>query len=309
MRKNSFYFLNKDGMKINTYVWEPEKEIDVKGIIQIAHGMAETALRYERFAEKLTERGYKVYANDHRGHGLTAKSIEELGYISDNDGFEDMVEDMHQLTDIIKKENQFKPVFLFGHSMGSFLSQRYAEIYGQDIQGLILCGTNGKPQAAVNLGIVLAKMEMNKKGSKAKSPRLNSMSFGSFNKAFMPTRTEFDWLSRDSEEVDKYIKDPYCGSVFTTSFYYYFLKGLKRIHNKENLNKIPKTLPIYIFAGDMDPVGSNGKGILSLIDILKKLGMKSVSYKLYKEGRHEMLNETNREEVMKDTIDWIDAAL
>ncbi|MDF2884153.1 MAG: alpha/beta fold family hydrolase [Clostridiaceae bacterium] len=298
----TFDFKDSDGVNIFVYKWIPEGEI--KGIIQIAHGMAETAARYERFAGFLTGNGYLVFANDHRGHGKTAGSVEKLGYIADDDGFNWMVKDMHELNCSIRDEYKNMPVFLFGHSMGSFLSQRYIQLYGSDLSGVILSGTNGKQGSIIDIGILIAKFEMKRHGRREKSNRLNSMSFGAYNKAFKPCRTPFDWLGRDESEVDKYINDPYCGTVFTTSFYYDLFRGLKDLYKPDNLNGISKDLPIYIMAGEMDPVGNKGKGIIKLYNMYKNLNIKDVKYKLYKDGRHEMLNEINRDEVMRDIVTW-----
>lgn len=307
MVEKTFTFKASDGEEIFAYNWQPEDENNnVKGIVQIAHGMAEAAHRYKRFAEKLVKEGYIVYANDHRGHGKTAPSLDEIGYIGP-DGYNRMVQDMKEFTDLIRdRENKDLPLFLFGHSMGSFLAQRYISHYGDNIQGVILSGTSGDQGFVLNIGISIAKREVAKKGPKARSPRLNNLSFGSYNKKFEPSRTEFDWLTRNEKEVDKYIKDPYCGGIFTTSFYYDFFKGLKENFEKSNLENIPKNLPIYIFAGDKDPVGNMGKGVLKLVKCYQRLGIKDLEYKLYKDGRHEMLNEINRDEVMEDVINWLD---
>lgn len=307
MVEKTFTFKASDGEEIFAYNWRPEDENNnVKGIVQIAHGMAEAAHRYKRFAEKLVKEGYIVYANDHRGHGKTAPSLDEIGYIGP-DGYNRMVQDMKEFTDLIRdRENKDLPLFLFGHSMGSFLAQRYISHYGDNIQGVILSGTSGDQGFVLNIGISIAKREVAKKGPKARSPRLNNLSFGSYNKKFEPSRTEFDWLTRNEKEVDKYIKDPYCGGIFTTSFYYDFFKGLKENFEKSNLENIPKNLPIYIFAGDKDPVGNMGKGVLKLVKCYQRLGIKDLEYKLYKDGRHEMLNEINRDEVMEDVINWLD---
>ena len=303
MGNKTFYFKDSDGVNIFVYKWMPEG--DIKGVIQIAHGMAETAARYERFAEFLTKNGYVVFANDHRGHGKTAGSVEKLGYIADEDGFNWMVKDMHELNCIIRDEYKNMPVFLFGHSMGSFLSQRYIQLYGKDLKGVILSGTNGKQGPIIDLGIFVASIEIKKHGRKEKSELLNNMSFGSYNKAFKPCRTDFDWLNRDEAEVDKYIKDPYCGTVFTTSFYYDLLRALKDMYRHKNINAIPKELPIYIMAGTMDPVGNKGKGVIKLYNMYKSLNIKDVKYKLYKDGRHEILNEINKDEVMTDIGTWL----
>jgi len=301
----NFTFKSDEGMDIYVYNWRPDEEIQIKGVVQIAHGMAETAARYERFAKVLTDNGYIVYIHDHRGHGNTAKTIENLGYLAEKDGFKWLVEDVHKLSEIIKKENPALPLFLFGHSMGSFVTQRYIMLYGKELKGTILSGSNGKQGPILNIGAFLAKREAKKNGRKAQSSKLDKLSFGSFNNAFKPNRTAFDWLSRDNDEVDKYIKDPFCGTVFTCGFFYDFLSGLKEIEKDENIALVPKDLPVFIFAGDKDPVGKNGKGIIRLFNTYKKFNIKDVTYKLYKDGRHEMLNESNRDEVMSDVINWL----
>lgn len=304
MLKESFEFKSGDGQDIFVYKWSP-KYIEVKGILQIAHGMAETAERYENFARLLTEEGYIVYANDHRGHGKTAGAVENLGYLGP-DGFNWLVEDMHQLTKIIKKENPSIPLFLLGHSMGSFAAQKYIMLYAYEIEGLILSGSNGRQGLALYIGALLAKIEMKIHGPKSQSKTLDKLLFGNFNKKFQPNRTKFDWLSRDEVQIDKYIKDPYCGTVFTTEFFYDFINGLKEIEKRENFQFIPKDLPIYIFSGDKDPVGGFGKGVKNLITRYEDHGVEDLEYKIYEDGRHEMLNEVNRDQVMKDIINWID---
>jgi alpha-beta hydrolase superfamily lysophospholipase len=304
MIEKNFSFRDGDGVEIFVYKWEPEGESIPKGVIQISHGMAEHAARYARFAEKLTTAGYIVYANDHRGHGKTAGKLENVGYCGE-DGFNWMVKDMKELTSIIKKENPGLPVFLFGHSMGSMLSQMYIGSYGSELNGAILSGTSGKQGFILNLGIFMAKRQIVKIGVKTPSETMNKMTFASYNKEFMPTRTPFDWLSRDEKEVDKYINDQLCGGVFSAGFFYDFLRGLKEMHRAEIMEKIPKSLPVYFISGEKDPVGKNCKTIAGLIKEYKKLGIKDVSHKFYKDGRHEMLNEINRDEVMDDVINWI----
>jgi len=304
MRTKTFTFCDEENIEIFTYKWMPDEGKEIKGIIQIAHGMAETAARYERFAEFFTNEGFIVYANDHRGHGKTAKCLENVGYIGQN-GFYWMIEDMKQLNDIIKKENPNLPVYLLGHSMGSLLAQGYITKYGDSLGGVILSGTAGKQGLLLDIGRFIAYIEMKIKGERWQSKLLNKLSFGNYNKSFKPTKTEFDWLSRDEKEVEKYINDPFCGTIFTSSFYYDFLRGFRSIHQKKNMAKISKDLPIYIFSGDQDPVGNKCKTIKWLIETYKRLGIKEVQYKFYKDGRHEMLNEINRDEVMKDLLLWI----
>ncbi|AFM40027.1 lysophospholipase [Desulfosporosinus acidiphilus SJ4] len=306
MISQNFTFKSQEGTEIFVYTWMPDKMTNARGIVQIAHGMAETGARYERFAEKLTDHGYIVYIHDHRGHGKTAKTVENLGILAESEGFKWLVEDLYQLSEIIKQNHPELPLFLFGHSMGSFVTQRYIMLYGRRLKGVIISGSNGRQGILLSLGICLAKAESKKHGRKARSEKLTNLTLGSYNKSFKPNRTKFDWLSRDTAEVDKFIQDPFCGTTFTAGFFEDLLTGLKEIEHKPNLALVPKELPVYIVSGEKDPVGKNGRGILKLFNTYKKLGLHDVTYRLYKDGRHEMLNETNREEVMNDIILWLD---
>lgn len=302
MREN-FKFKDSDGIELNVYKWIPKgRKI---GVVQISHGMTEDVLRYDEFAKYLNEKGFIVYGHDHRGHGLTAKTTDDLGYIADNEGFEWLVKDLYELITKVKSENEGLPVYLFGHSMGSFVSQRFVELYGKEIDGLILSGSNGEPTKLAPLGIAISKLEIKLLGRKHTSRVLDKLSFGGFNKNFKPNRTPYDWLCSVDSEVDKYIDNKYCGFVCSSSFFYDLLRGLKTIHRKENFKCIPKELPIYILAGDMDPVGFFGKGIINLYEKLKNTGVKDVQYRLYKNKRHEILNEDNKLEVMNDILIWL----
>lgn len=306
MLSNSYSVQAEDGIDIFVYHWNPDNGVKVKGVVQIAHGMAETAARYERFAEVLTRNGYAVYANDHRGHGRTAGSLENVGYLAEKDGLELLVKDMRQLSTLILKEYPTLPLFLFGHSMGSFAAQRYIMLYGDGLKGVILSGSNGSQTLLHKIGYFISKREVKKHGRKSKSYKMNQLSFGSYNKPFKPNRTEFDWLSRDNDEVDKYIADPYCGSVFSAGFFYDFMKLFKIIDKEKNMELVPNSLPIFLFSGDKDPVGNYGTGVIKLFNAYKKYGIKDITMKLYSGGRHESLNEINRDEVMMNVIKWLD---
>lgn len=302
MREN-FKFTDSDGVELNVYKWQPDGKI--LGVVQLVHGMAENILRYDEFAKYLNNKGFIVYGHDHRGHGLTAKTKEELGYLADNEGFEWLVRDLYELMMKVKEENKGLPIYLFGHSMGSFVSQRFIELHGKEIDGLILSGSNGEPTKLTPLGILLANMEIKLFGRRHRSKMMNQLSFGGFNNKFKPNRTSYDWLCSVDSEVDKYIANKYCGFICSASFYYDLLRGLKTINKKDNFKAIPKDLPIYILAGDMDPVGFFGKGIINLHNKLKSTGVNDVKYKLYKNKRHEILNEDNKLEVMNDISDWL----
>lgn len=297
-------FKAKDDKEIFYRCWDKvEKE---KGIVQIAHGMAEHCLRYDYFAQKLNEEGYIVYANDHRGHGYTEGDKADLGYYDDVDGWEKVRDDMKSLTDIIKVNHPESHVFLFGHSMGSFLSRAYIQCYGEILTGVILCGTGGNPGFAGKIGKWIADREVAKLGGRHKSEKLDKMFFGNLNKAFNPTQTSFDWLSRDTNQVKKYIDDELCGFLGTSKFFSDLLGGVIDINRKENIHRIPRYLPIFFVSGDKDPVGGNKKGVLQAYNSYEEAKIRDVSYKFYPEARHEILNEINRDEVISDIISWID---
>lgn len=299
-----YNFTNKEGSNITYYKWGNND--NPKAIIQIVHGMSEWVGRYDYFANKLVSEGYVVYGHDHSGHGNSAKSVNDLGYISDNNIFYTMLEDIKTLNDIIKNENKNIPIVLFGHSMGSFLSQRYLEEYGNSIDALILSGSNGKPKSFTKLGLLVCKFEMLLKGKGNRSKLMDKLSFGGFNSSVKNPNTDFDWLCGNLDEVNRYVEDELCGFIYPTEFYYDLISGLMDIHKNENLEKIKElNIPIYIFAGDRDPVGYLGKGIISLYNTYKEIGVKDLEYKLYKEGRHEMLNEVNKDEVISDLLAWL----
>ncbi len=296
-----------DGTPLHTNRWLPEGS--PRAVVQIAHGMAEHSDRYARFAQSLTDDGYAVYAHDHRGHKGTAVDHAHEGYFADHDGWGTAVRDMASITATLRAEQPGVPVFLFGHSMGSFLSRSYAAEYAEDLAGLVLSGTAGDPGALALAGIAISTIQGKLRGRRHPSGLMDTMSFGQYNAAFKPNRTKSDWLSRDPAEVDKYIADEWCGNVFTAGFYADLLGGLRQINSDTLVAKVPKDLPILVFSGDQDPVGAAGKGPTAVAEQYRRLGVHDVTLKLYPGGRHEMLNETNRDEVTADVIAWLDAKL
>lgn len=289
---------------VYTYRWLTD-EMPIKGIILISHGMVETAERYEGLAEVLNQKGYHVYAHDHYGHGRTAARMDDIGVLEKQD-FEKMVDFLQKMVSYLRSEHENTKVFILGHSMGSFVLQRYIEKYSKedDIDGVILSGTAGKmTMLKLNQWIVHSLVLLF--GSKKRAPFLDRMNFGSYNKGFQPNRTKFDWLSRDTREVDRYIQNPYCGQVVSYGFFECLLDGMGKIHQHSELIKIKKDLPIYLFSGKLDPVGMQGKSVRWLVQTYKSLGIEDVTLKLYEGGRHEMLNEINREEVISDIVSWL----
>ena len=303
MKRTEFTFKSNDNKDIFVYKWNPSN--DPVGVIQIAHGMAEHAERYHHFAEYLTEKGFVVYANDHRGHKKTAGGLDKIGFFAHENGWHLVADDLKQLTDIIAKQNPNLPIFLLGHSMGSLLIRTYITKYNKNIKGVILSGTSGESGFMVKAGKIVAKLLGAIKGKEVPCIMLDNMSFGKFNQSFKPNRTKFDWLSRDQEQVDKYINDPYCGTIFTTQFFYDMVSGVDYNNQPENIAKISKDLPIYFISGSLDPVGGNGKGVKKVFNDYKNAGIKDIDIKLYPEARHEILNETNKLEVYNDITKWI----
>ncbi len=296
----------KDNKNIFVKVYE-NPEIKAKGIVQIAHGMSEHISRYEDFAQELVDANYIVYGNDHRGHGKSVNNVSELGIIADENGFDKMLEDMYFLTCKIKEEHPNLPIFLFAHSMGSFLAQRYVMIYPNSIDALILSGSNCPiPKPILYIAEKILNREIKKNGRNFKNQKISNLVFGSFNKKFKEAKTDFDWLTRDENEVNKYINDERCAFSFSTGAFKDLLDGLKSISKDSEFEKISKNLPILIVSGSSDPVGKCGKGLIKLKNIYNKHGIKNVDLKLYENARHEILNELNKKEVIQDIINFLD---
>ncbi len=302
----TFRFTDPDGYEIFVYRWGPPDSVTPKAVVQIEHGAAEHALRYERLARFLNQHGYIVYADDHRGHWKTAGTLDKAG-ICGPDGWDGMVKDAKLLTDIIKEKHPELPVFLFGHSMGSFMAQQYIQNWGEGLAGAILSGSTGVSLVDAS---IIPVAEQAAQGDAANQPSEIFLGlFASVNEPFEPVKTPFDWLSRDEAEVQKYIEDPWCGFAFTNGMTYEFVKGMVNLFNPDNEARIPKDLPVYIISGEMDPVGAND-GVMALVNRYQdELGLSNVSYHLYPGARHEILNETNRDEVHADLLAWLDEKL
>lgn len=296
-----FYFTpNKAPCRLRVRFHAPDTEI--KAVVQIVHGIAEHCVRYDEFCDFLCDNGFAVYTSDLRGHGESCG--EQLGFFAEKDGWMTVVGDQHEIHMIAKKEYPNVPHILFGHSMGSFLSRTLLFTYPDDFDAAIICGTAQMPKALVNVGYITAGA-LSMFGSKKQGKVLNSMAFGTYNNHFKPTRTNSDWITRDEKEVDKYIADPLCGFIPTTGMFKDLMYGLKLIGNSENLNSMKKEMPMLFIAGDKDPVGDCGNGVKRAYEMYRASGMEDVNLKLYKDARHELLNEINRHEVFDDILSWI----
>ena len=276
---------------------------DTKGIIQIVHGMAEHTDRYLEVAGFLCDAGYAVIMHDHAGHGRSVKTDADDGYFADKDGWLKLVDDVYEVTKLAKETFPGKKLIIWGHSMGSFITRKFIATYKDAADAAILCGTAGANPAA-GVGIGLANLVCKLKGPKAKSTFINNIAFGSYNKRF-EGRTDFDWLTRDREIVDRYIADPYCGYLFTVQGMEDLIRANAASNAKDWYEKVPKNLPVLLVSGEEDPVGDYGSGVKNVADRLKATGHTRVTVKLYPGCRHEVLNETNRQEVMDDLLAWM----
>ncbi len=304
MKKDIIFVKMTDGLPAAVHRWIPDGE--PVALVQISHGMAEHAMRYDYFASALVNRGFAVYAHDHRGHGDTAGSAENLGYLADEEGFERVTLDLREIIGLLKNDFPGKKVILFGHSFGSFVSQNYIEQFGNEIDGCILSGSAGPRLLMVNAGRSAAGLIIALKGKRYRSQFLQNLAFGGYNDRIENPISKNSWLSRDEEVVRQYDSHEYDGFLATAGFFYDLFTGLSRIHLEKAMKKIPKELPVFIFAGTADPVGDYGKTVTDLADIYRDLGLTDVTFTLYPEGRHEMLNEINKDEVIADIIRWIE---
>ena len=313
MVQNETYFGSHDGTRLFLYRWTPEGQ--PKAVLHIVHGMAEHAFRYRPLAEKLTTAGIEVWAADQRGHGKTADlGVNEpdkgglLGHCADGKGFDIVTRDVLALNMEIKKNRQGVPLFLLGHSWGSFIVQNYIEEYTGHldiIKGCVLSGTKGPGDIKIKAGIPFLTLLAVLRGQRNGSHFARSLADGQYNNPFKPNRTPFDWLSREEGEVDKYAADPFCGKLCSSGFYRDLAKLLNRIHRNEAIARINSRLPVYVFSGSADPVGDMGAGPTALVNVYRELGINDLEFVLYPGARHETLNETNREEVMDNLLSWI----
>ncbi len=305
--QETFYFTSSTGEKLYAQKWQNEEITTYRGVIQLVHGMEEHIGRYEDFAKLLISQGYIVVGHDHLGHGNSAKNPEDLGYFAKEDGWNRLVEDVHILQNKVAKEYPELPYVIFGHSMGSLVTRTYLTKYQDNLTGVILSGTSGQ-KSGLLVGQVLTKLIMLLKGERYRSELLEYLVTGSFNKKFKPNRTKSDWITRDEKEIDKCQKDPKCGFNFTTNGYLNLLKGSYYLSKQKNINKTVN-VPILLISGDKDPVGGMSKGVIRVMNMLQKAGVKQVDIRLFKDARHELLNEINRDEVYYVVLNWLNRVL
>lgn len=303
--KEEFTYDSRDNKsKIHAIRWIPQKG-EIKGVLQIVHGMVEHIDRYDDFANYMAEKGIVVVGNDHLGHGSSVGKDGEYGYFCEKDGATILVRDVHRLKKLTQKAFPGKPYFILGHSMGSFITRKYIMEYGKGIDGAIIMGTGSKPISLLKWGVCLTKILSAVHGEKYRSKMLNNQAFGSFNRQFLPARTEHDWLTKDEKQVDAYERDKRNQFIFTLNGYRTLFELFIYIQKEENFVDVRKDLPIIFVSGDKDPVGNYGEGVKKAYELLKQIGYSDLDIKLYENDRHEILNETDRNVVYKDLEEWI----
>ncbi len=301
---SEYTFPSNDGThQIACYRWAPEGA--PRAVVQIVHGVVEHMGRYGAFARFLADRGYLVVGGDHLGHGKTVTDG-KYGHLAHRDGWMLATADVHALRERTGEEFPGLPYFLFGHSMGSFLTRTYLCVYPGTVTGAILSGTGQEKAALVAAGRAISSAVCALKGPDTVSDLVYDLSLGGYNKQFRPNRTTADWISRDEKAVDLYLADPFCTFKPTAGLFRDMMEGLQFISNKKNLAKMDPNTPVYLFSGDNDPVGSNGRGVEKVYGYFKAAGTKDLTMKLYPGGRHEMLNELNRDEVYADVLAWLE---
>ncbi|WP_330212730.1 alpha/beta hydrolase [Pseudomonas sp. Z18(2022)] len=301
MNHTTFWLTANDRSRVYVNQWLPDGP--PKALIMLAHGMAEHSGRYARLAQALCDAGYGLYAPDQRGHGRTADEG-TLGLFAEKDGWNKVVGDLASLNQHIGQQAPGVPIILLGHSMGSYIAQAYLLHHSASLNGAILSGSNFQTVALYGAAKVIAHVERLRQGLRGRSALIDFLSFGSFNKAFKPNRTAFDWLSRDPAEVDKYVNDPLCGFRCTNQLWIDLLGGLQQISKASNLAQIDPGLPILIMGGECDPV-SEGKRLKSLANALREAGCQNLELSIYPQARHELFNETNRDAVTADVLAWL----
>lgn len=275
------------------------------GCVQIVHGMSEHGGRYARFATALNRAGFAVYAQDLPGHGRTARAPDELGHFANEHGWRFALQSIHAVQTEMRLRHPGRPTMLFGHSMGALLAQDIIVHHGRTLAGCVLSGTTGDMGVLRSIGLGLMRAEITWGGPRHRSRTAEELTFKAFNRRFKPNRTPFDWLSRDAAEVDRYIDDPRCGFLASSTLWADLLAYGARLREPARLARIPKTLPILILAGTDDAASKGVKGPMALEKAYAKAGISDLSLKLYEGARHELLNETCREQVTADVVEWM----
>lgn len=303
-KKEDFYFDSRDGEhKIHAIRWIPEERPVC--IVQIVHGMSEYIDRYDEFAGYLADKGIMVVGDDHLGHGKSVRAGEKYGYFCKEDAPTVLVRDEHRLKKMTQEQYAGVPYIILGHSMGSFITRNYLFRYGTGIDGAIIVGTGMQSKAVLLCARILAGIDGALFGADHVSKFVDKIAFGVYNKKIKSPKTPFDWLSRNEDNVRKYIDDPMCGFIFTANGFQTLFRLIRNLHDEEKLKRMPRSLPVFFLSGEDDPVGDYGRSVERVYKSFQELGMENVQMKLYPDDRHEILNEVDREDIYGDIYRWI----
>ena len=303
--KHEFYYTSRDSVtKIHAIEWLPDR--DIKGVLQICHGMVEYIDRYDEFAEFMSEHGYYVVGHDHLGHGKSIQTEADLGYFDERKGNQYVIGDIYQLQEMTRKKYPDVPYFMLGHSMGSFLLRQYILSHGRGLSGAVIMGTGDKSYLLLSAGQLLCRAFALVKGWHYRSRMIDRMGLGSYNRKFEPSESKKEWVTSDTQIRAVYEADPLCSFTFTVNGYYQMFEGMKKITGKKGAIRIPRTLPILLASGKEDPVGDFGKTVEKIYGQYREAGIKDVTLKLYEGDRHEILNEQDRQQVYEDIWKWME---
>ncbi|MEJ8765487.1 alpha/beta hydrolase [Oceanobacillus sp. HCA-5259] len=295
-----FWLTAEDDCELYIRSWGSDIK-DAKAVILISHGMTEHIARYKQLAAFFNSKGFIVYGDDHRGHGRTGEKQGQLGFIAEANGFELLVEDLHLLIQYVKKQHTGLPIFIYGHSMGSFITRNYIQNYSEEVTGVVLAGSGFFPERSSKVGLEIASFQNPRK----ESTFMNNLVFGNYNSKIVQKLTSFDWLTRDGQVVDDYIADPLSGYVPTAGFFVDLLTGILQMQDPERNKRIRKDLPMLFISGDADPVGNYSKGVFQAAESYIEAGLSDVLVSLYPDARHELHQETNKEEMFDFLEQWI----
>ena len=300
MQKNEFSYKSKDRITdIYALEWKPDSEI--KGVVQVAHGVTEHIGRYEELAQFLTSNGYVLIGNDHIGHGLSTNS--KNMYFGSKNSFEYVINDVLECTHLIKEKYPNIPITLLGFSLGSFVARNYVIKYPYMVNNLILIGTGYNTELELKIAKLAAWNESRKYGDDQMSPLIKKLTFDTYNKKFSSVKTDFDWLCKNEEELTKYLNDPLRGKIVSSGLFRELLNGMSYSNNIENVIKMRKDMPILLLSGVEDPVGNFSKGVYNVYKLFNNID--DVSIKIYDDARHDILHEKCKEEVYDDISNWI----
>ena len=304
MVRNEFTFRSADGKTdIHAVEWLPEHS--ARAVLQIAHGVSEFILRYEPFAEFLTEQGFAVVGHDHLGHGDSVAPGGARLYFGPRGSWDWVVKDIRTLRSLAGEKFPGIPYFLLGHSMGSFLARNYLIRYPGTVDGAVIMGTGQMPGPVLSTGKAAASLMALLVGERNPHPLVEKLAFGTYNKTFAPNRTAYDWLSVNEANVDWYIAHPLCGGNPSTGLFREMMGGMAFMGKPENLKQMDLSTPILFISGEMDPVGDCGKGVRAAYESFVSAGVQDVELKLYPELRHEILCEDCRLRVFDDVYQWL----